>query len=163
MNKTKKSKPKYIYIFGYGSLLHDKDRQESTLYHYHATPVILNKSFKHTRYYLTLKDRDDPPVRAMGLAKSNGSLITGSIFKVPPSVVKRLNARERYYKKVRIPWKHVDIYNNDTINKSIPLYTYEVNPKYIVQKNIASWEYYLDLTVMGHLQYGIEFAKLFFS
>ena len=161
MNKTKKTQSKYSYIFGYGSLTHDEDRKETTLYHYPATPVIINKSFKHTRQYLTLDD--DIPIRAMGLTKSNGSVITGSIFKVPPSVVKRLNKRERHYKKIRIPWKHVSIYNNDKINKSIPLYTYEVNPKYVALKDIKSWDYYLDLTIIGHLQYGLEFTKLFFK
>ena len=163
MNKTKKNKSKYIYIFGYGSLTHDEDRKETTTNHYPATPVIINKSFNHTRSYLTLNDNEYLPIRAMGLTKSKGNLITGSIFKIPPSVSKRLNQRERHYKKIRIPWKHVSIYNNDKINKSIPLYTYEANPSHIRLKNIKPWEYYLDLTIMGHLQYGVDFTKLFFK
>ena len=52
LNKTKKINPKYSYIFGYGSLTHDEDRKETTLYHYPATPVIINKSFINTFIFL---------------------------------------------------------------------------------------------------------------
>ena len=159
-HKTQKSN--YVYVFGYGSLMYDKDRQETTIYNYPAIPVIINKSFKHSRHYSTLT-HDNTFIRAMILNKSDGDLITGSIFKVPPSVISRLNKRESHYVKTRVPWKHVNIYNKDKVNKSIPLYTYIVNSKYLTKKNIKSWKYYLDLTIIGHLQYGLEFTKLFFK
>ena len=163
--KTKRA-PRYCYIFGYGSLIHDKDRQHTTIRHYKAIPVILNKEFGYKRYY-DYSIIEPPYYRVLEIRKNpaNDTPINGVLFKIPISTLKELDEREEGYKRVTIPWKHIT--NHDTKNKldkHVKIYTYVGLDKFSNKTSRDKiWHYYLDLTVHGCLSHGEDFAKMFFD
>ena len=165
-NKTKKNILKYSYIFGYGSLVNTKDREVTTNRKDKTYPVIIKEDFGYKRSYdfmsSYLRKR-----RVLGIKKNNNfnTQINGILIKVPNSVIKNLDSRESNSKKLRIKWKHIINYNTtNKLNHDYPIYTYATKQEYSNYNRCDKiWKYYLNLTVRGFLEYGEEFAKLFFE
>jgi len=161
-NKTRKASN--IYIFGYGSLINKKEISATLQRKTKITPVILCESFGMKRC-LNTKTKTGLKVFGIKYNKQKNTPINGVLIKVNKHDLKKFDNREESYKKIDIPLEFIHF-----LKRKIPtnshIYTYmPINSRVISKndKNLMFCKYYLDLCVFGCLEYGKNFAHMFFD
>jgi len=169
LNKTKKClKKTKNFIFGYGSLINTHSREYTgKSYIGKPIPVILLKKAGYKRIW-TCKDTKYGCNSVLGIVKGKKSSndIVGIIAPIY-KCMKNFDKREKGYKKIKIKY---DPKKKNVIkalsNKRLPnypcnIYIYvskkNIQPKY----NCPISQNYLDVVLLGCLEYGKAFAKHF--
>jgi len=184
-------KNKVNYIFGYGSLI-NKESRYKTIKNKSVCddiPVKISKDFGYIREW-NYKGRADHHTgniinyTALGLRKSNnGHSINGVLYPITKNKLHVYDKREKDYLRIKIPHKYITILSNKLSNKSStknqPLDTSGYVWVYVLAKGGANYnsnnnihtatidypirQMYIDICILGCLQYGEEFAIEFIN
>jgi len=166
-NKTRKkkyTKPKN-FIFGYGSIICSKSRiYTGKKCVGKPIPVELSKKFGYVRVW-DCKKQNRGAFLSLKKTKTKSKNINGVLFPIFNNI-KSFDKREKGYKRIKIkintPKKRQLIKSLN--EKSIPnydfnIYMYIIDNHVLPHKNCYISQRYLDITLSGCLEYGIDFAK----
>ncbi len=172
---------KVNYIFGYGSLI-NKESRYKTIKNKSVCddiPVRISKDFGYIREWnnnVSGKHHTGKLIKytALGLRKSNkGHSINGVLYSIDKHKLHVYDKREKGYLRIKIPHKYITNLSPNLSTKNQPLDTSGYVWVYVLANrgdniHTATIDYpirqmYIDVCILGCLQYGEEFATEFIN
>jgi len=146
-----RSKNRFWYIFGYGSLINPESiLTTAKFYNFHIAKL---KGFARSWY-----KGSSGKTSVVGIEASSDSVINGSLFKILKSDLILFDNRERSYDRVRInEFLELDI----DLASSFDCFTYVIKKSEAPDSKAPLQLTYIDVIISGCLRIGVDFAREF--
>ena len=154
-----------IYLFFYGSMVNKHSRAHTIKKTTKGIPVVIKHiNYKCSYNFSSNRNTNSTRFTVLGLMKSNRQhSIPGILVKVSKKALEHAKKREKNYRVLDISDKSITPHHtSQPINHTLPIYTFIKDSSCSSQPHIHT-NYYLDLTISGFLEYGEDFARLFFK
>jgi len=152
------------FIFGYGSTINYKSRNETTKFISLSIPVRISNKFGYKRCWNF--QSPNAKLTALGIVKDdkNPSTINGVLFSVKKKDLNLFDKREEGYSRIQIPIHFLEPTSWCCLpNYNCIIWTYVPNNYNIPNKYYPILQSYIDVCINGALNYGKKFVIEFLN
>lgn len=161
--KTKRQtlKHKFVYVFGYGSIVNTKSL-EKTIGEVSEPPIpaIMNTSAGYKRVWSCMKSKFGTFSYLNVIKSKDPEPINGTLNRVKMSQLRRLSRREVHYQIKPVSIKHFKFIQQD-IPRDSKIYVFSDVTSIENKSNCFLMQSYIDVVMEGFLQYGKKFKADF--